>query len=84
VNRGLARNRDTCYLHMAQADMGRKGGLDGRGQLSESSLVAWYTHSWKTCLDQANFMEKMLDFDGLMTRIATLMQVRMGTHPGRG
>lgn len=84
VNRGLARNRESYYLHLAEADMGRKGDLDGRGQLSESALVAWCTHFLKTCLDQASFMEKMLDVEGLKTRVATLMQVRMGTHPGKG
>ena len=84
VNRGLARNREAYYRHLAEADMARKGDLDGRGQLSESNLVAWCTHFLEICLDQANFMEKMLDFEHLKTRVAALVQIRIGAHAGKG
>lgn len=81
MNRSLARNRETCCLHLAAADISRKGDLDGRGHLSESTFVAWCTHFLKTCLDRASFMKGMLDLEGLKTRVAPLMQVRMGVHP---
>lgn len=57
VNRSLARNREAYYLHLAEADVSRKGNLDGREQLSESTFVACCTHFLRTCVDRASFME---------------------------
>lgn len=80
VNRGLARNREEYYRLLSEADMSRKGDLDGRGQLSESALVAWCEHFLQTCLDQVQFMERMFDFETLKMRLTTLVAIRQNTR----
>lgn len=83
VNRGLARNRDNYYSHLANADQPRHGDLDGRGNLSERMLREWCEYFVATCLDQVAFMRRMLDLDGLRERIAALVAVRAQSpsHP---
>lgn len=76
VNRGLARDRDRYYAMLAQADMGRQGDLDGRGNLSEKALHAWCEYFLSVCDDQVSLLEKLLDLDGLKKRIASLVRVR--------
>lgn len=76
VNRGLARDRDGYYSHLANADQPRQGDLDGRGNLSERTLREWCEYFVAVCKDQVAFMSRMLDFDGLRERIAALMAVR--------
>lgn len=76
VNRGLARDRDAYYLHLAQADQPRQGDLDGRGNLSERRLREWCEYFIAVCKDQVAFMGRMLDFDGLRERVTALVAVR--------
>lgn len=76
VNRGLARRRDDYYRHLSEADMARQGDLDGRGNLSERMLIAWCEFFIDTCVDQAEFMTRMLDLDALKDRIAALVTIR--------
>lgn len=76
VNRGLARDRDGYYSHLASADRPREGDLDGRGNLSERALRTWCEYFVTICSDQVGFMSRMLDFDGLRERLATLVAVR--------
>lgn len=83
VNRGLARNRDAYYLHLAEADMARQGDLDGRGNLSEKSLAAWSKHFLETCLDQVNFMSRLLDVEQLKGRVELLVEIRAKSMPGK-
>lgn len=69
VSRGLARDVQTYYARLADADSPRRGDLDGRGGLSEKGLVAFASHFLATCLDQVNFMAKMLDLTTLRGRV---------------
>lgn len=67
--RGFARNTERYYALLADADVPRRGDLDGRGNLSEQALLAWIDYVLDTCLDQVNFMAGMLDFATMKVRI---------------
>ena len=69
VSRGLARDVETYYGRLADADSPRRGDLDGRGNLSEAGLVAFARHFLEVCLDQIGFMAKMLDLTTLRARV---------------
>lgn len=84
VSRGLARDRDRYYAMLAQADMGRQGDLDGRGNLSEKALHAWCEYFLSVCEDQVSFLEKLLELDGLQKRVASLVRVRQEELGGSG
>jgi Fic family protein len=76
VNRGFARKRDDYYRLLAAADSARQGDLDGRGNLSERALKDWCEWFIEVCEDQVGFMAKMLDLDGMKTRIKALISFR--------
>ncbi|MBU0587764.1 MAG: Fic family protein [Gammaproteobacteria bacterium] len=67
--RGFARSTERYYALLADADVPRRGDLDGRGNLSEQALIAWIDYVLDTCLDQVNFMASMLDFETMKARI---------------
>jgi Fic family protein len=69
VSRGLARDVQTYYDRLSDADSPRRGDLDGRGNLSEAGLVAFAKHFLATCLDQLTFMGTMLDLTTLRGRV---------------
>ncbi len=76
VSRGLARTAKDYYAHLEAADEPRRGDLDGRGNLSEEGLWNFCHYFLKVCLDQVNYMSKMLDFDGMRKRISALIIFR--------
>ncbi len=67
--RDFARNTERYYALLSSADVSRQGALDGRGNLSEATLVAWINYVLDTCIDQASFMASLLDFDSMKARI---------------
>ena len=69
ISRGLARNHEAYYQHLAQADQHRQGDLDGRGQLSLKALQAFVRFMLRTCIDQMTYMLDALDRDTLRARI---------------
>jgi len=69
VARGLARNVDAYKGHLATCDLGRRNDLDGRGTLSEETLLAFSLFFLQTCLDQVAFMEGLMQPDRLRARI---------------
>lgn len=71
--RGFARNTERYYALLADADVPRRGDLDGRGNLSEQALAAWIDHVLDVCLDQVSFMSGLLDFPGMERRIAACL-----------
>jgi Fic family protein len=73
VCRGLARTQQEYYARLASADSPRRGDLDGRGNLAEEGLWQFCHYFLNVCLDQVNFMEKMLDFDDMRKRIRALL-----------
>jgi Fic family protein len=69
VARGLARNVATYKELLANCDRTRRNDLDGRGNLSEEALVDFSRFFLKTCIDQVDFMDKLVQPDGLRARI---------------
>ena len=67
--RGLAREQEAYYQHLAQADQHRQGDLDGRGQLSLKALQAFVRFMLRTCIDQMSYMLEALDRDVLRARL---------------
>lgn len=70
VSRGFARDVRAYYDRLADADAPRRGASDGPGQLSQAGLVSFAEHFLGTCLDQVQFMAKLLDLTTLRARIA--------------
>ncbi len=69
VARGLARHVQAYKSHLAACDQPRRNDLDGRGPLSEGSLVEFTGFFLTTCLDQVSFMEKLVRPEELRARI---------------
>jgi Fic family protein len=69
MSRGLAKTQAEYKYHLANADMPRMGDLDGRGNLSESMLVAFCEYGLKTAIDQVKFMSSMLALDSIKQRV---------------
>ena len=69
LSRGLAREQEAYYQHLALADQHRQGDLDGRGQLSLKALQAFVRFMLRTCIDQMTYMLEALDRDALRARL---------------
>lgn len=69
IARGLARNVSIYKEHLANCDLTRRNDLDGRGNLSEEALADFIRFFLETCIDQINFMEKLMQPDLLRTRV---------------
>ena len=76
VSRGLARNVQTYYERLADADSPRRGDYDGRGNLSEEGLVRFAKFFLETCLDQVTFMGEMLALDQFRQRLRAYVILR--------
>ena len=83
VARGLARNVDTYKGHLAACDNSRRNDLDGRGTLSEEALSGFTDFFLRTCIDQVEFMEGLMQPDRLRTRILLWAEeeIRLNTLP---
>jgi len=69
VARGLARNVDAYKERLAACDSTRRNDLDGRGNLSEEALAGFTDFFLRTCIDQVEFMESLMQPDRLRARI---------------
>lgn len=69
IARGLARNEAEYKRHLAACDLPRRNDLDGRGTLSEEALAEFAAFFLKTCIDQVDFMERLVQPDRLRDRI---------------
>ena len=76
VSRGFARNVETYYARLGDADSARRGDLDGRGNLSEAGLISFAKYFLETCLDQVTFMGEMLSLDNLRARLRGYLILR--------
>ncbi len=56
-----------------------RGDLDGRGNLSEQGLAEWVRYFLAICLDQQQFMGKLLDMQGVKSRLRQLVILRSST-----
>jgi Fic family protein len=83
VARGLARNVDAYKKHLAACDVTRRNDLDGRGDLSEEALARFSDFFLRTCIDQVEFMESLMQPDRLRTRILLWAEeeIRLNTLP---
>lgn len=69
VARGLARNTQTYKELLANCDLPRRNELDGRGALSEEALAEFTRFFLRICVDQVEFMETLVQPEGLRARI---------------
>jgi len=69
IARGLARHEQAYKDHLEYCDRPRRGDLDGRGALGEAALVAFTAFFLDTCLDQVNFMSRLIRPDLLAGRV---------------
>jgi Fic family protein len=69
VARGLARTKETYKAHLVACDTTRRNDLDGRGNLSEESLVDFTDYFLDACIDQIDFMEGLMRPRDLRARI---------------
>ena len=69
VARGLARNVANYKMLLSNCDLPRRNDTDGRGNLSESALVEFSEFFLQTCIDQVDFMERLMQPDRLRARI---------------
>jgi Fic family protein len=67
--RGLARKVEDYKEHLADCDSPRRNDLDGRGALSEEALARFADFFLRTCIDQVDFMEGLMQPDKLRARI---------------
>ncbi len=67
--RGLARRVQDYKALLANCDLTRRNDLDGRGNLSEEALAAFTRFFLTVCIDQVDFMESLVQPDGLRARI---------------
>jgi hypothetical protein len=63
ASRGLAQHQNEYNTFLAACDAGRRGDLDGRGNLSESSLAEFTKFFLATCLEQVRFMRMRMRLD---------------------
>jgi Fic family protein len=68
IARGLARNEADYKLHLAACDLPPRNDLDGRGTLSEEALGEFTSFFLKTCIDQVDFMERLVQPNRLRDR----------------
>jgi Fic family protein len=71
--RGLARTQPLSKALLAGADEPRHGDLDGRGNLSQTGLIAWIHYLLDVCIDQVNFMASLLNVADLKNRMAAAL-----------
>jgi Fic family protein len=83
VARGLARNVEAYKGHLAACDRTRRNDLDGRGNLSEEALSEFTEFFLRTCIDQVEFMEGLMQPDRLRARILLWAEeeIRVGALP---
>jgi Fic family protein len=69
ISRGLAHRQADYKAVLARADEKRLNDFDGRGYLSQCYLRELCQFFLRTAVDQAEFMEGLLDLDRLQARI---------------
>ncbi len=69
ISRGLARHVNQYKALIMNCDVLRRNDLDGRGNLSEESLVDFTRFFLEMCIDQIDFMKNVMQPDHLRTRI---------------
>jgi Fic family protein len=83
VARGFARRVSDYKALLANCDRTRRNDLDGRGTLSEEALAEFTQFFLKVCIDQVDFMERLVQPDRLRARILVWAEeeIRLGELP---
>ena len=82
LSRGLARERESYYRSLQNADRPRASDFDGRGTLSDKSLADFCCFFLSQVLDQIQFVLSLIDPETLVHRIAFYLQnVRTDLDP---
>lgn len=82
--RGFARDRDGYMSALRRADMPRQGDYDGRGALSLRGLKGFCSYFLERCIDQTQFMSRLLEIDTFSERILDFLGRRAaGLVPGQ-
>lgn len=83
IARGLARTESDYKSLLMACDAERWNDLDGRGHLSEEALTGFTEYFLKTCIDQVDFMESLVQPDRLRSRILVWAEekIRAGALP---
>jgi len=76
LSRGLARSSDRYKQLLERADFPRQGDHDGRGELSQQSLMEFCDYMLDTALDQVNYIADLLKLDQMHARIVSYIQAR--------
>ena len=71
--RGMARDQESYYARLNNADLPRRNDLDGRGPLTQEGLVAFARWFLEICLDQARFMRDALRLEQVQNRLDELL-----------
>lgn len=69
ISRGLARHHLEYKALLMAADQPRQGNYDGRGSLTEKGLLNFCQFFVTICIDQIDFMNKLLEPTELLVRI---------------
>ena len=77
--RGLARRQEEYYARLTDADELRQGDYGDRGALSERGLTMFARFFLEVCIDQAIFMEEMLNLSGFKNRLDALLTFEAAT-----
>lgn len=76
LSRGLAHAAVQYKAALATADRVRQGNLDGRGVLSETSLLAFCEFMLDTAQDQVDYIRRLLRLQNMRDRIVAYVQAR--------
>lgn len=74
LSRGLAREQQTYYRTLQDADQRRMNDYDGRGNLSDKALSAFCEFFLRQVLDQIEFVISLIEPETLVTRIGRYFQ----------
>ncbi|MDP3430309.1 MAG: hypothetical protein Q8R89_08270, partial [Desulfomicrobium sp.] len=77
MSRGLARAEGEYKSCLSVADATRRNDYDGRGSLSEEGLRRFCLFFLHTALDQARFMDELLNLDATASNIGLYCSLRI-------
>lgn len=76
LSRGLARTNKQYKSALARADFPRQGDGDGRGALSEGTLISFCEYMINAAIGQVDFMTTLLDLKSMNERIQAYIDDR--------
>ena len=77
VSRGFSRSIEKYKAALAAADEPRCGDLDGRGQLSDKGMLAFQHYFLDTCLEQIDYLSRLLHMGDFDRRLAYYVSQRV-------